>query len=209
MSIINSVLAIARGEIGVREQGGNNRGQRVEEYLSAVGLGPGNPWCAAFVSWCLQQASVKGAPCTGDTWALEAWGAQHDALYNENANKPEKPMVGDIFLLLGSDNRPRHTGFVTAVNGDHVATIEGNTGTASDTDGDGVAAKTRRVYDCSFVRWAQVCTEYQASKRVLKIFRKPTRAVVVVDGKEYPCTSLSINGKPAEAGAEISIIAEY
>lgn len=210
MSTVDDVLHIARGEVGVHEVGGNNRGRRVEEYLACVGLPPGEPWCAAFVSWCLRQAGVVGAPCTGDTWALEAWALKHGVLYNETASEPEMPKRGDIFLLLGSDNRPRHTGLVDAVAGDYISTIEGNTGTASDTDGDGVATKRRRVFDCSFVRWAQVLAPATTGqKRLVKIFRKPERAVVVVDGVEYPLRSLSIDGSAPAAGTSTTIICEY
>lgn len=48
---------IALGEIGTHEVGGNNRGPRVEEYLAAAGLPPGQPWCVAFVIWCYQRAA--------------------------------------------------------------------------------------------------------------------------------------------------------
>ena len=34
--MIDSVLQLARREVGVQEVGGNNRGRRVEEYLAAV-----------------------------------------------------------------------------------------------------------------------------------------------------------------------------
>ena len=34
-------------QVGVREQGGNNRDPHVKTYLNAVGLGESYPWCAA------------------------------------------------------------------------------------------------------------------------------------------------------------------
>lgn len=37
----------AEANVGVTEQGGENRGAAVEKYLAAVGLPPGQPWCAA------------------------------------------------------------------------------------------------------------------------------------------------------------------
>ena len=80
--MIKDVLKIARAEVGVAEVGGNNRGRRVEEYLAAVGLGPGNPWCAAYVAWVMRQAEVRGWPMTGDTWALEDWAREHGCLHS-------------------------------------------------------------------------------------------------------------------------------
>jgi len=47
-------VAIAELQEEAREIGGNNRGLWVRKYLH--GLAPeGNPWCAAFVSWCYAQ----------------------------------------------------------------------------------------------------------------------------------------------------------
>ncbi len=42
---------------GAGEIGGNNKGKWVKKYLQPVGLGEGNPWCAAFLSWCFLQAA--------------------------------------------------------------------------------------------------------------------------------------------------------
>ena len=50
---------IYQSQVGVREQGGANRGEQVEQYLASVGFGPGYAWCAAFVSWCYQQVDVE------------------------------------------------------------------------------------------------------------------------------------------------------
>ena len=46
---------IARSQLGVREEQ-NNSGE-VEKYLWAVGLGRGNPYCAAGVYWCFAIAA--------------------------------------------------------------------------------------------------------------------------------------------------------
>lgn len=144
---IEQVLKIATAQLGVHESGGNNHGPKVKQYLSAVGLGEGYPWCAALVAWVLREAGVTSWPMTGDTWALEAHGKAHRCLFAD-------PQRGDVFLLLGADRRPVHTGFVTGVNSGRIGTIEGNTGGLSDTDGDGVYAKSRPIRDCLFVRWA-------------------------------------------------------
>ena len=164
--MIKDVLKIARAEVGVQEVGGNNRGRRVEEYLAAVGLGPGNPWCAAYVAWVMRQAGVRGWPMTGDTWALEDWAREHGCLHST-------AQQGDVFLVLGTDGRPVHTGFVAAVQQDYVSTLEGNTGMRSDFDGDGVAAKSRfSGANMRYIRWADVL---QPALRV------------VLNGREIAC----------------------
>lgn len=48
------LAAIARSQVGVMEEGGNNRGVKVEEYQRATWLKPGPwAWCMAFVDWCI------------------------------------------------------------------------------------------------------------------------------------------------------------
>lgn len=44
--MLHKLIAIASAEVGVREEGGNNRGERIREYQSATDLNPGAwPWC--------------------------------------------------------------------------------------------------------------------------------------------------------------------
>ena len=184
---VASVLMVASHEVGVHEQGGNNHGPRVEEYLASVGLGAGNPWCAAFVAWCLQQAGVRGWPMTGDTWSLEDWARARGCLMAE-------PQAGDVFLLLGADGRPVHTGLVERVVGDQVATIEGNTGMASDTDGDGVARKARPVASCAFIHWDEhvdTAPSMDTTKWV-KIYWHDGIGTMVLDGRSYPLRGVKI-----------------
>src|SRR5690606_32655991 len=74
-----------RKEIGVVEEGGNNDGSRVEEYLRYCGLGKGYAWCAAFVSWCHGQA---GYPEPRNAWAAALFPA---------ARQVDAPRQGDVF----------------------------------------------------------------------------------------------------------------
>lgn len=50
-------FAIAELNAGAGEEGGNNKGPWVRKYLQPCGLGEGNSWCAAFISWCFLQAA--------------------------------------------------------------------------------------------------------------------------------------------------------
>ncbi|MCO4294462.1 CHAP domain-containing protein [Solitalea sp. MAHUQ-68] len=49
-------IAINELKSGAGEVGGNNMGPWCRKYLQPAGLGEGNSWCAAFVSWCFLQA---------------------------------------------------------------------------------------------------------------------------------------------------------
>lgn len=154
-AIVETTLQAAAREVGVVEVGGNNFGPRVRQYLADVGLPEGQPWCAAFVSFILHLCGVMIGLHSGDTWALRDWARKYNAYLLQ-------PSRGDVFELLDADGNPMHTGFVTQVDGNYVNTIEGNTGMNSDTDGDGVARKSRLITACRFINWAPI---YEAAMK--------------------------------------------
>lgn len=72
--------ACAKEVLSVREDG-TNAGTFVERYLAAVGLGPGNPWCMAFIVLRLIKAAHSLAltipnemPRTGSTVIFSDFG---------------------------------------------------------------------------------------------------------------------------------------
>lgn len=213
MSFVNDAIAAARKELGVTEVNFSNSGPRVNQYLASVGLGPGHPWCAAFVHWVCDQAKVPESTWDGLTNkaycpTIESWARSKGILH-------ETPARGDFLLLQMWDNQGQysgHIGFVEAIDNGNIHTIEGNTSPqgsgGSDANGGGVYARIRAVSSSKYVRWASLTNDAPESRKV-KIFRKPEKAVIVVDGKEYPLKVLSINGEAPAAGSSISIIADY
>ncbi len=70
-------LTIAQKEIGVKETPGTAATPRIMEYLAAT-TGPAyagdeTAWCAAFVSWCLEQAKIRSLR-TKSSRAYEKYG---------------------------------------------------------------------------------------------------------------------------------------
>jgi len=133
------LLNTARAEVGVVEEGGANRGQRVELYQRSVGLKPGDPWCAAFVNWCGSKA--LGAdwllPMVGGCATLGDFGAKHGLLHSE-------PKSGAIFLLYFPKlRRFAHTGFCDVAVSGGWQCIEGNTNPKGGREGYGVFVRTR------------------------------------------------------------------
>lgn len=164
MNIQESILAVASLEVGIREQGGNNLGQRIFEYGRATWLPEksivsGIPWCAAFCCWVLRAALIKSGvpPARTDafrckdasafgwvTWAQRASGVL--VIQPDEAPKPADIVVFD-FNGPGAAGGG-HIGIVEMdVAGETFHTIEGNTGAAGGretTDGsDGVCRKSR------------------------------------------------------------------
>jgi hypothetical protein len=148
--LLAATLIIAQSQIGVMEEPpGSNRGKKVEEYQAAVGINPGDFWCAAFVYWCFQKASVnsgKRNPVfrTGHcmTHCNKTTGkkiAGADAV-----NKPSLVKPGHIFII-NTGGSHGHTGLVEKVEGGFIHTIEGNSNPSGSSNGIGVFKNMRKI----------------------------------------------------------------
>ena len=86
-----AALKTAETQLGVKEEG-TNTGAKVDEYLKAAGVPPGNPWCASFVTWALAQ---NGHKMEGGGWAaVQTW------VRNAEAGK------NDLQIISAEDARP-------------------------------------------------------------------------------------------------------
>lgn len=156
--MIDKLIQIAQAEVGVREHGGNNRGNRIWEYQSATELTPGAwPWCAALTGWCIREwlkdtevvkwlnlqrlTPEEWRPKTALAYGYTTWARQRPnttRIFTER----EKAMPGDIVTFDFS-----HIGFVVADLGSTIECIEGNTNSKGSRDsesGDGVWRKIRK-----------------------------------------------------------------
>ncbi len=130
----------AHSHVGEREVGGNNRGPFVQRILARLGLGPGNPWCATFVTTCLLDAGFPKDKLPKGPAAVYNWYTDAKKL----GCIVEKGHRGDLFFWVQKDHRG-HIGFISAVAGARYSTIEGNSNTGDGRDGDGVNNKTRQA----------------------------------------------------------------
>lgn len=127
-------IQIAILEIGKEEiPRGSNWGVNCQKYLASVGITFPASWCMAFVYWCcLQENNHNHLVKTGGV--LAQWNGI-DPKY-----KHTTPMAGDIFIMdFGSGHG--HTGFVEAVEGDIIHTIEGNSNADGSREGYEVCRK--------------------------------------------------------------------
>lgn len=156
-----AALSYARDMIGVQETGLTNSGPWVDIFLQAAELNPGNPWCAAFVNWCVEQ----GAEITGIESPLEDVPFQgYVPSYVDTAEENgwiipfENVSLGDLFCVYHtSKRRYAHIGFVNGVDHDRgiIHTIEGNSNSTGSRDGFEVAENTRVISDrLLFLRYA-------------------------------------------------------
>lgn len=165
---VDALVATAEHEadLQVREVGGMNRGEKVEEYQRAVGLRPGDPWCAAFVAWCVMKSRQLDKPptwCSGSAITTYQKGARRAGL--DASTTPHSPdfkskvKPGWVWVRAkdpkGATDAARglwvqgHCGIVVGVDSAGFYTVEGNTNAAGSRDGDGVYRKLHRWSDAA------------------------------------------------------------
>lgn len=125
----DSVLAIARGEIGYDRftdpKAGTKYGRWYAEQTGSSYYGEnGVPYCAMFVSWVFAQA---GAKCVGIPSAYCPY-IVRDGKNAGKAVSKTQAKAGDVVLFdWGGDGVSDHVGIVEANHGSYLQTIEGNT----------------------------------------------------------------------------------
>jgi len=149
LSLLADVVSTAEKYVGVRESG-HNRGYWVEKFQAFVGIPKGSPWCAAFVSWVLEEARVK-YPSIRSGLAMAF--VTKRSIKAKHVAKGYK-QAGRNFLVIWKrgDTWKGHIGIVVnwhKINGE---TIEGNTGDGNLRDGDGVYRKKRSIIDSQSFR---------------------------------------------------------
>lgn len=149
MNAIDKLIQIAKNEVGYLEKASNSQldsktgnagSANYTKYWRDIKPSyQGQPWCAAFVSWCFMEAfGQEKAKKLLKHWPY-VYCPTLGNLFTRNAN----PKIGDIVIFYHNGTFT-HTGIVTAVIGDRFYTIEGNTSGASGiiANGGGVCAKS-------------------------------------------------------------------
>jgi len=144
----------ARAYVGTLEHG-KNRGPEVERFLASVGLAPGNPWCAAFVSYCL--AVAEPSPVWPETRSGLA--TRFISRYSIKASHVllgiRTPEPGDLVVFKRGTTIFGHIGIVRSWSGRCGVTIEGNTSAGvrgSQREGDGVYVRDRCIRPGDYFR---------------------------------------------------------
>lgn len=153
------VRNIAKGFVGTREIG-NNGGPQVTRFLKSVGLRPGNPWCAAFVSFCLDSAKIK-------TLRTRSGLARHFISKNKTIRATKVMQTnqelppGTVIVWRRGTTTFGHVGFVDTWRGKSGTTIEGNTSSGrsgSQYNGGGVWSRRRTINPYDYFRITDFAT---------------------------------------------------
>ena len=143
------LLQVAGGELGVRETS-RNQGPGIIKYWGATTYPEGHanrePWCAAFVAWCLREAVIRRYGSEGAAPFRRCRSARcYDWLdwahLQTAVDVARSPRAGDIAVYRFS-----HIGIVVeAGGGTDFEAIEGNTDDDGGREGVEVAVRRRQV----------------------------------------------------------------
>ncbi|WP_243208488.1 CHAP domain-containing protein [Oscillibacter hominis] len=139
MATVNSLLTVARGEVGVKESPANsNRVKYNTWYYGKEVSGSAYPWCMVFVQWCCARAGVilpvRTASCSALMRAAKKIGAWVTSGYQ----------AGDIVIYdFDGNGGTDHCGIVENVLSGGVVAIEGNTAQGNDANGGQVQRRVR------------------------------------------------------------------
>lgn len=133
-----ALIAEAKRWVGTKEVG-KNGGKQVNAFQASVGLSTGDPWCMAFVVFCVKATGIKPRMKVTSGHCLTVWNDSPKEL--RCGAEP-----GAVIIWRHGTSSSGHTGIVVSVASDGtLTTIEGNTGPEDhvNSNGDGVYLKHR------------------------------------------------------------------
>lgn len=139
MTTAAQVLEVARSQIGITE---NPAGSNRVKYAAWAGI-QGQPWCAAFTSWCFYESGA--AELIGNikhvyTPTFANWFTTR----GQWIKRGEEAQPGDVVFFHNSE-RICHVGIVESYAGGNLVTIEGNTSVTSNDNGGAVMRRNRTL----------------------------------------------------------------
>ena len=142
------IIKKAQDEVGTKESPANSNNVKYNTaFYGRPVSGSAYPWCCAFIWWLLSTSGIS-VPKTALCTSLASYFKSQGQWYTSD------PQVGDIvFFKFGTNARwTNHVGIVTAVRGNEIETIEGNTSINSDDNGGKVMARRRSSHIVGYGR---------------------------------------------------------
>ncbi|MGG2462828.1 LysM peptidoglycan-binding domain-containing protein [Streptomyces sp. RGM 3693] len=168
MSQVSNVLSIAFGEVGYQAE--RAPGERPSGHQKYSGQVPGlewsnyQPWCATWVSWVAMKAGVADLfPRTASVWSAMEW-------FKQRSRWSDYPAIG-AQVIYGTSGST-HTGICYAYDSEWIYTVEGNTSTTNDANGNKVMKRQRLrrdsyVHGYGYPSYAEGVTTADPSKKGL------------------------------------------
>ena len=128
MGKIDSLISLARGQVGVSEQPpGSNRVVYNTDYYGREVSGPEYPWCCAFIWWLFWVLKILEDFCAGQKTAYCPYVVSYAKMAGRWVVNGYQP--GDLLLYdWDGDGIADHIGLCVGTDGNTLATIEGNVG---------------------------------------------------------------------------------
>lgn len=142
MSIVDSILELARNEVGVKESPkGSNKVKYNTVYYGKAVSGADYPWCCAFIWWLFNQCGASDIYYGGEKTASCTTLMNH---YKKLGQFSKTPQIGAlVFYHWGKGGIARHIGVVTEITDTGIKAIEGNTAVGNDSNGGEVMERER------------------------------------------------------------------
>lgn len=150
-------LALARSYVGkLWEDKGPNESKwgEIERIQAFCGARPGDPWCAALVSWCILKSAVAVPPTFLRSAGALRLLARNPHLSIDRASAMSLLRQGTpLVFIMDMGGGKGHAGFAAGLlPGDLLLSLEGNTGpgpaaAAQDRDGDGMYERRDRRFE--------------------------------------------------------------
>jgi hypothetical protein len=140
-AVFAKALAIARKEVGTKEQPPNSNDVKYTRWYGLVG----SPWCAMFVSWCFDKAGFSEWRYA---YVPSILAAAHQGLHDMRVVGIEhaRRCKTDLYLwnFPGEDHHPNHVSLGLGIEGQTARSLDGNTsGSGSQSNGGEVMVRTR------------------------------------------------------------------
>jgi hypothetical protein len=147
-SAAKSRLAIAQGELGVKESPANSNQVKYTDWYGMVG-----PWCAMFCCWADQEgADPTESFARGSRYAYVPYIVSDARLGLNGLSVTSSPKPGDLVCYDWSrDGEYDHVGLFESGSGSAWNAIEGNTSTSDNSNGGQVMRRSRSSNDASVV----------------------------------------------------------
>lgn len=111
--------------VGIREQGGNNRGPMVKLIQETIGSAVDEAWCMSFVQTMIAYAELKTgkkSPIAVSEGCAQVW-----TRTDKKQRVKKLPLPGAVIYWKNSKTGGGHTGIVEATDGVNFYAFEGNT----------------------------------------------------------------------------------
>lgn len=149
MATASDLVSLAKTQVGVKESPANsNKVKYWDYYKEHAGVDyNGQPWCAAFVAWCMCQ--VGAWTMTSDEGRFRYCPSLVNWAKNQGSWKGRSytPNPGDI-VIFSNTEEACHVGIIESVTGSTILTyntIEGNTSVSSNDNGGAVMQRNRTL----------------------------------------------------------------